>query len=56
MKKIAIIAVVILSSALTALALSRSSEKKETNTVKIEKADFAVKSVNAPKSDLATAD
>jgi len=56
MKKIIIIAVVILSSALTTWSLTRSSEKKEANTIKIEKSDFTVKSINAPKSDLGTGD
>jgi len=55
MKKIIIIAVVILSAAL-AFSLSRASEKKENNIVKVEKADFAVKSINTPNPGLATAD
>jgi len=56
MKKIIIIAAVILSSALTAFCISKKDDNKTINTLKIEKADFAVKSLNAPKSDLATAD
>jgi hypothetical protein len=30
--------------------------KENTSTLKIEKSDFAIKNINAPKSDLATAD
>jgi hypothetical protein len=56
MKKIIIIAVVILSSVITAFALSRKDEKKDVSTLKIHPSDFAVRSMNAPKSDLATAD
>jgi hypothetical protein len=56
MKKIIIIAVVILSSALTALSITRKEEKTEIAKLKIEKADFSVKVLNAPKSDLGSAD
>jgi uncharacterized protein YpmB len=56
MKKIIIIAVVVLSSVITAFALSRKDEKKDISTLKIQASDFALKSINAPKSDLATAD
>jgi len=56
MKKIIIIAAVIVSSALTAFAFTKTSDKKETNTPKIERPDLALRTVDAPKSDLATAD
>jgi hypothetical protein len=55
MKRIIIIAVVVLSSAITAFALS-GSEKKDTATIKFNKTDFAAKGISAPKSDLASAD
>jgi outer membrane murein-binding lipoprotein Lpp len=56
MKKIIIIAAVILSSGLTAFCVTRTNDKTEASKVKIEKTDFAAQSINAPKSDLATAD
>jgi len=56
MKKIIIIAVVILSSAVTAFCITRNNDTKATNTIKIEKADFAVKSMSTEKSDLGSAD
>ena len=56
MKKIIIIAAVVLSSAITAFALSNGTSKKEISTIKIQQSDFAAKNISAPKSDLATAD
>jgi len=56
MKKIIIISAVIISSALTAFCVTSKGDSKTANTLKINKADFAVKSFNAPKSDLASAD
>jgi hypothetical protein len=56
MKKVIIIGAVILSSGLTALSFTRKDDKIVMNKLKIEKSDFAVKTINAPKSDLATAD
>jgi hypothetical protein len=57
MKKIIIIAAVIISSGLTAYCLTAKSDKTNVaNKLKIDKTEFAVKSMNGPKSDLATAD
>ncbi|WP_183574757.1 hypothetical protein HDF18_00615 [Mucilaginibacter sp. X5P1] len=56
MKKVIIVAVVVLSSVITAFALSRKDVKKDIITLKIQTSDFALKNINAPKSDLATAD
>jgi len=57
MKKIIIIAAIIVSSGLTAYCLNVKQTKPVTTlTLKINTADFAAKTLNAPKSDLATAD
>jgi outer membrane murein-binding lipoprotein Lpp len=57
MKKIIIVAALIVSSGLTAYCLSAKETKTVTaTTLKINTADFAVKTLNSPKSDLATAD
>lgn len=59
MKKIIILAAVIVSSGLTTAYCFNTKENKTattTTTVKISPADFAVKPLNGPKSDLATAD
>jgi hypothetical protein len=57
MKKIIIAAALIISSGLTAYCLNAKENKPNTaTTLKINTADFAVKTLNGPKSDLATAD
>ena len=57
MKKIVIIAAVILSSAITAFAVSgKKAENKPANTVKIETADLAGKSSSLSGSQLGSAD
>jgi outer membrane murein-binding lipoprotein Lpp len=57
MKKIIIVAALIVSSGLTAYCLNAKENKQHNaTTLKINTADFAVKTLNAPKSDLATAD
>ena len=57
MKKIIIVEALIVSSGLTAYCLNAKENKQHTaTTLKINTADFAVKTLNAPKSDLATAD
>ena len=57
MKKIIIIAAIIVFSGLTAYCLNAKQAKPVTaSTIKINTADFAVKTLNGPKSDLATAD
>jgi hypothetical protein len=59
MKKIIIISAVILSSALTAFAITRSADKQEVTKLKIEKTDFAVKAPNSSNTanvSLASAD
>ena len=57
MKKIIIIAAIIVSSGLTAYCLNSKQAKTATvTTLKINTADFAVKTLGNFKSDLATAD
>jgi hypothetical protein len=57
MKKIIIVAALIISSGLTAYCLNAKENKINTaTTLKINTADFAVKTLHGPKSDLATAD
>jgi outer membrane murein-binding lipoprotein Lpp len=57
MKKIIIVVALIISSGLTAYCLSAKETKTVTaTTLKINTADFAVKTLNGPKSDLGTAD
>jgi hypothetical protein len=57
MKKIIIIAAVIVSSALTAFAFSsKKADTKPVNTLKIDKADFAGKSYSVSGSQLSSAD
>jgi len=47
---------IILTSGLAALSISKKEAKIEQPKVKIEKNDFAMKNIYAPKSDIATAD
>jgi hypothetical protein len=58
MKKITIIVAIIVSSGLTAYCLNAKQTTPSTTItlLKVNKADFAVKSLNTPKSDIATAD
>jgi outer membrane murein-binding lipoprotein Lpp len=57
MKKTIIITAIIVSSGFTAYCLNAKQTKPVVaSTIKINTADFAVKTLNAPKSDLATAD
>jgi len=57
MKKIIIIAAVIVSSAITAFAFSsKKADDKPANIIKIDKADFAGKSNSVSGSQLSTAD
>jgi len=56
MKKIIIIAAVILSSALTAYCFSSSNNKQDITKIKIEKSTFTTQSVNSPGAGLASAD
>jgi hypothetical protein len=56
MKKIIIISAVILSSALTALSITRKEDKQDIAKLKIEKSDFTVKSLNTANAGLASAD
>lgn len=57
MKKTIIIAAIIISSGLTAYCFSTTQTKANTSLkIKVNKADFAAKSINAPKADIATAD
>jgi len=55
MKKIIILFAVILTSALTALSITRSNTKLVSITT-IKKNDFAAKSLNSATDNLATAD
>ncbi|MGN6180824.1 MAG: hypothetical protein ACTHNW_16700 [Mucilaginibacter sp.] len=57
MKKIIIIAAVIISSAITAFAFSgKTAENKHTNNIKVETSDIAGKSSSFSGSQLASAD
>jgi hypothetical protein len=58
MKKIIIISAVILSSALTALSISRkpANNTAEVSKLKTESIAFAAKNTDPQKSDLATGD
>jgi hypothetical protein len=57
MKKIIIIAAVIVSSAITAFAFTgRSTENKNANTIKVQTSDLAGKSSSLSGSQLGSAD
>ena len=56
MKKIIIISGIILTSGVAALSISKKEVRIEQSKLKIEKSDFAMKNMYAPKSDIATAD
>lgn len=56
MKKTIIISAVILSSALTAFCITRKDNTQDLAKVKIEKSDFAAKTMNTANAGLASAD
>lgn len=56
MKKIIIIAAIVLTSAVTAFSLTRTESKAEQAKIKSETSNFGVKDSSTPKSDIATAD
>ena len=55
MKKIIIAAAVLIATGLTAVSLTHQEVKQEVK-IKVEKTEFATKTVHAPKSDLGSAD
>jgi hypothetical protein len=55
MKKFIIAAAVLIATGLTAVSLTHKEAKQEVK-IKVEKAEFTTKAVNAPKSDLGSAD
>ena len=57
MKKIIIVAALVLTSAVTAFSLTTKTDNKiESNKLKEDSITLSVKSANTPKSDIATAD
>jgi hypothetical protein len=56
MKKIIIAAALILTSAVTALSITRTDNKAEQVKIKAETSSFTAKDSSMPKSDIATAD
>jgi uncharacterized protein YxeA len=57
MKKIIIIAALVLTSAVTAFSLTKNDNTKAVEAkIKAESATFDMKEVSRPKSDIATAD
>jgi len=56
MRKTIIVSAVLLASVAGTFCVSTKSNKAEVSTVKVNKSDFAVRTLNAAKSDLATAD
>ncbi|WPV02708.1 hypothetical protein SNE26_13040 [Mucilaginibacter sp. cycad4] len=55
MKKFIIAAAILITTGLTAVSLTHKAPKQEAK-IKVEKIEFAPKAVNAPKSDLGSAD
>ena len=56
MRKAIIVSAVLLASVAGTFCASIKSNKTEAGTLKVSKSDFAVRTLNAAKSDLATAD
>jgi len=56
MRKIIIVSTVIISSLTGTFCVSIRSQKAESAALKVSKTDFAVRTLNTAKSDLATAD
>jgi len=56
MKKITIIAALVLASGFTAFSLTKANNNTAEAKIKSESANFAAKDSSTPKSDIATAD
>ena len=56
MKKIIIVAALILSTGVTAFSLTSNNDKAAQQKVKTENSTLALKASSSPKSDIATAD
>ena len=56
MKKIIIIAGIVIASGITALSFNKKDTVAKSKVAKIERSDFAIKSINAPMNDISTAD
>ena len=56
MKKIIIIAALVLASGFTAFSLTKTDSKAQEIKIKSESANFAAKDSSTPKADIGTAD